>query len=67
MVAVSESKLIYCHQSYGPTFGGGHDIRISDKCNSNSDSYAYFPHTFNLDGVNKYTNNQESFKALSGA
>jgi hypothetical protein len=29
---------IYCHPSYGPTFGGGHDIRVYDNSNSNKSS-----------------------------
>ncbi|KAK8789872.1 hypothetical protein WA158_006652 [Blastocystis sp. Blastoise] len=30
---------IYCSSSYGPTFGGGYDIKISDQCHSNTNSY----------------------------
>ena len=30
---------IYCLSSYGPTFGGGHDLHISDNSNTNSNSY----------------------------
>ncbi|KAK8797557.1 hypothetical protein WA158_005903 [Blastocystis sp. Blastoise] len=33
------SYAIYCYSSYGPIFGGGHDIKISDQCYSNTDSY----------------------------
>ena len=33
-------KAIYCSASYGPTFGGGHDIYISDKSNENKLSYS---------------------------
>ncbi len=38
---------IYCHSSYGPTFGNGHDFYISNGSKSNSDSsdgtqYTYF-------------------------
>ena len=29
---------IYCHSSYGPTFGGGHDFYICDSCNSSNSS-----------------------------
>ncbi|KAK8793532.1 hypothetical protein WA158_004891 [Blastocystis sp. Blastoise] len=29
---------IYCSSSYGPTFGGGFDIYISDQCHSNTNS-----------------------------
>jgi hypothetical protein len=50
--------------SYGPTFGGGHDIYIADKCNANSSSYSNFPTNFNYNG--QYTNGQASYTAFSG-
>ncbi len=28
-----------CHSSYGPTFGNGYTINVSDKSNSNTSSY----------------------------
>jgi len=31
--------------SFGPTFGGGPDIRVSDKCNT-TPSFSHFPHSF---------------------
>ncbi|KAK8807250.1 hypothetical protein WA158_004009 [Blastocystis sp. Blastoise] len=31
---------IYCNSSYGPTFGGGHDIHISNQCHNNTSSYS---------------------------
>ncbi|KAK8809943.1 hypothetical protein WA158_000886 [Blastocystis sp. Blastoise] len=30
---------LYCGSSYGPMFGGGNDIHISDQCHSNTSSY----------------------------
>jgi hypothetical protein len=33
------SIAIYCRSSYGPTFGNGHDIHVSDSCNQNASSY----------------------------
>ena len=33
-------KAIYNYCDYGPTFGGGHDICVHDKANSNNSSYA---------------------------
>jgi hypothetical protein len=38
---------IYCHSSYGPTFGGGHDLCLSNGCNGNNNSYTAFPSTYN--------------------
>ena len=36
---------MYCHSSYGPTFGG-HDIYISNYASSNSDSYGRLGYTY---------------------
>ena len=33
---------IECHSSYGPSFGGGHDIYISSNSNTNSNSSTNF-------------------------
>jgi len=43
MVPVSDNNLIYSDTSYGPTFGGGYDIYISDNCSTSNSSYANFP------------------------
>ncbi|XP_073227546.1 uncharacterized protein [Porites lutea] len=37
---------IYDCSSYGPTFGGGHDIKIVDYASSGSSSYTYLGHTY---------------------
>ena len=37
---------IYCRSSYGPTFGGGHDIHISNYASSNSKSYSNLGFTY---------------------
>jgi hypothetical protein len=31
---------------YGPTFGDGHDLHISDACNTNQCSYSHFPYSY---------------------
>ena len=36
------SYAIYRYSSYGPTFGGGHDIYIANNANSNTNSYTNF-------------------------
>lgn len=36
------SYAIFRYSSYGPTFGGGHDIYISSDANSNTNSYTDF-------------------------
>jgi len=37
---------IYCNTSYGPTFGGSHDIYISSDSNLNQTSHSRFGHTY---------------------
>ena len=37
---------IYCGSGYGPTFGGGHDIYISNYASSNSNSFSNLGHTY---------------------
>ena len=39
---------IYRSSSYGPTFGGGHDIFIEDNSNSNTNSYTQFGNSYSL-------------------
>jgi len=36
----------YDHPSYGPTWGGGHDLYISNGCNGNNSSYSNFPNSY---------------------
>jgi len=41
-LAISGSgNALYDGTSYGPTFGGGHDMHISDGSNANTNSYCY--------------------------
>lgn len=40
------SQAIYMDISYGPTFGGGHDIYIANNAGQNSHSYARLGQTF---------------------
>jgi len=41
---------IYCHSSYGPTFGGGHDFYLCDNCNSKNSSYDSSGHSYETNG-----------------
>ena len=41
----SLKHAIYRNRGYGPTFGGGHDISISNNANSNTGSYTNFYNT----------------------
>lgn len=65
---VSEHS-IYSHPSYGPTFGSGHDIFISDNSNSNSLSHSILCHTYqhpdfsyNSDDAKKFLAGNDKFK-----
>ena len=44
----SNRKLysIFISSSYGPTFGGGHDINIKSHASSNSNSYSNLGHDY---------------------
>ena len=42
----SSKDSIYFSSSYGPTFGGGHDIRIKNYASSNSNSYSGLGYTY---------------------
>ena len=35
-----EQWAVSCHPTYGPAFGGGHDLYISDNANDNNKSYS---------------------------
>ena len=41
---------LYDHYNYGPTFGEGHDLYISNECKIKKDNYCSCPNTYN--GVN---------------
>ncbi|XP_015756478.1 PREDICTED: hemicentin-2-like isoform X4 [Acropora digitifera] len=43
-----QSRAIYRCSGYGPSFGGGHDIHISNNSASNRNSYTYCGHTYHL-------------------
>lgn len=40
LLTKDKQNAIYCNSSYGPTFGGGHDLYISGNANSNTSSYS---------------------------
>jgi len=45
------SYAIYCHASYGPTFGSGLDLMISSDSHVNSNSYSNLGHTYTASGI----------------
>ncbi|CAB4010285.1 fibropellin-1-like isoform X1 [Paramuricea clavata] len=40
------SNAVYTNAGYGPTFGGGHDIYISNNANTGTSSYTNLGHTY---------------------
>ena len=42
----SYSYSIYSCSSYGPTFGGGHDLNIANQASSNTNSYTNLGHSY---------------------
>ena len=45
-MVTNPSRAIYRWPSYGPTFGGGHNIYIANNANSNTKSYANFGYSY---------------------
>jgi len=60
-----DSNAIYRYNSYGPTFGGGHDLNLSSSCTSNTSSYcnksSYKTEDKNLLGENSSTSFQVKY------
>jgi hypothetical protein len=46
MRQINTAYSIYCDPTYGPTFGGGHDIRICDNANVRAACYSNLGHSF---------------------
>ena len=47
-MVTNPSQAIYKSSSYGPAFGGGHDIRIYNKANSNTYSFTNFGYSYSV-------------------
>jgi hypothetical protein len=58
-------NAICCHSSYGPRFGGGHDIFISSDSNTNQTSYSDLGHSYQLSTHTHGTEQAKSFLAGS--
>lgn len=48
-------SAVYNNAGYGPTFGGGHDLRIADEAPSNSNSYTNLGFTYTPPNGAAYT------------
>ena len=57
----NNGNAIYCNSSYGPTFGGGHDLYLCNGCLTKNDSYTsqsafnYNGKKYALNGSNNFT------------
>ena len=67
MTLTQPQYAIRCNSTYGPIFGYGNDIVISDKCDAYSQSCANFPHSYNFASKPYAINSQASWSAFSGA
>jgi len=64
--AGKETYAIYRHSSYGPTFGGGHDLQIASNALSSTSSYTYGGHSYQFPGYPNYQLNDgvKNFKVM---
>ena len=65
MTVKSPVHAIYCHPTYGPTFGEGRDLYISDNCHVNTSSYSNLGHTYKLPTGYVY-NTDQAKRLLAG-
>ena len=47
-MVTKSSHAIYRNSSYGPTFGGGHDIYIANNANRDAPSYTNFGFSYSV-------------------
>jgi hypothetical protein len=49
----NSANAIYCHPSYGPTFGNNHDLYVANACNDNASSCTNLGNAYTNDtGIN---------------
>jgi hypothetical protein len=44
----NHQNAVFCYASYGPTFGGGHDLYVANCANSTTSSHNYLGNTYQL-------------------
>jgi len=49
---IQNQYSIHDTSTYGPTFGGGHDLHVCDNSQLATSSYSNFPYSYN-DGTNR--------------
>ena len=65
MTVTKPEYAIYCSHTYGPTFGAAHDLRISDNCHVNTNSYSQLGYTYKLPTGYVY-NTDQAKRLLAG-
>ena len=65
MKIIEPQFAIYCFSSYGPIFGGGHDILIENNSNTNTSSNSYLGNSYIHPQYLKGTSQAQSFFAGS--
>eukprot|EP01080_Neovahlkampfia_damariscottae_P008315 gene8315-139_t len=58
---------IYCYSSYGPTFGGGHDLYIVSNSNSTTGSYSNFGYNFDTKNIGMAYGSSQVQSFLAGS
>jgi len=54
----NHANAVYVSSSFGPTFGGGHDLLVSSDSNQNTDSNTNWGYTYNLPSGFTYSTTQ---------
>ena len=62
---VGDTKSVYCDASYGPVFGGGHDLFISRNSNKTSSSFFNLSNSYNFTSAVYRSNQDKPFLAGS--
>ena len=67
-VQINTEYGIYGNSSYGPTFGGGHDLYIADHCDTaENTSYFNFGYSYNTEDRKYVNGNNETHEAICGS
>jgi hypothetical protein len=62
----NHGNAIYNYASYGPSFGGGHDLMLCDNCNTTNSSYSNLGYTYKCPaGITYSTTEAQNYLAGS--
>jgi len=57
-----ENNAVYLRNTYGPTFGGGHEIYITDNCRSIANCYSNCGNTYDVPSSYELTGGNRNFR-----